>query len=63
MPKLSSTEIFLLIVQIMLLSAKLFGFITWSWWIVTLPLSIPFSIVLLYLLILGSKAHQEGERL
>jgi len=35
------------------ISAKVFGFIDWSWWLVCLPVLIPAGILVLALLLIG----------
>ena len=39
---------------LIMFTAKVFGVVTWSWWIISLPILIPSTILLTCLLIVGS---------
>ncbi len=44
---------FLSLLTLLFVAAKLWGVITWSWWLVFLPVLIPLAIVILILVIVG----------
>lgn len=44
---------FLPLLTLIFITLKLTGYITWSWWLVLLPMIIPLSILFIALLVLG----------
>jgi len=44
---------FLPLLTLIFITLKLTGYITWSWWLVLLPMVIPLSILFVALLVLG----------
>lgn len=44
---------FLPLLTLIFITLKLTGYITWSWWLVLLPMIIPLSILFVALLVLG----------
>lgn len=44
---------FLPLLTLIFITLKLTGYITWSWWLVLLPMIVPLTILFICLLILG----------
>jgi hypothetical protein len=44
---------FFSLLTLLLIAAKLFGYVTWSWWIVLLPLWLPMAFFVAILAIVG----------